>query len=185
MLKISPQLATLLARQRSYTRSAERIFVSTDAVSILTDASGTTCSPDMLRGLATSTHTFARRWQHARGLRLALAFIRPVLAAPRIGIYSPGVRNMLGDCASHWYSFVPALATHSGATPCIGIHSPWRWQHARGLRLVLVFIRPSVGNTLEDCAFHWYSFAPAMATHSGTTSYNPMLAMLGGCTLRC
>jgi hypothetical protein len=33
MLKISPQLATLLARKRSYTRSAKIISVPTDALS--------------------------------------------------------------------------------------------------------------------------------------------------------
>jgi hypothetical protein len=50
---LSPQLAILLARQRSYTRFAEIISVLTDALSILTDASGTTPSPDTLRGLIT------------------------------------------------------------------------------------------------------------------------------------
>jgi hypothetical protein len=141
---LSPQLATLLAQQRSYTRSAKIIFVPTDALSILTDASGTTPSPDMLRGLATSTHIFASalatssgarphigihstwRWQHARGLRLALVFFRP------------DVGNTLGGCATHWYSFASALVTCSGAVPRIGIHSPRRWQHARGLRLMLL-----------------------------------------------
>jgi hypothetical protein len=63
-----------------------------------------------------------------------------------------GVGNTLEGCASHWYSFIPALATRSRAAPHIGIHSPRCWQHARELRLALVFIRPSVGNTLGGCA---------------------------------
>jgi hypothetical protein len=53
-----------------------------------------------------------------------LASIRPALttrsgAAPRIGIYSPGVDDTLGGCASHWHLFAR------------------RWRHARGLRLAL------------------------------------------------
>jgi hypothetical protein len=167
---------TLLALQRSYTRSAEMISVPTDALRILTDVSGTTPSPDTLRGLAISTHTFApaletcsgvvpriaiyspgvsntlrghashwhvfvRCWQHAWGLRLTLAFIQLALAthleaAPRIGIYLPGVSNTLGGCASHWHLFAR------------------RWQHARGLRLALAFLySPNVGNTLRGFAF--------------------------------
>jgi hypothetical protein len=142
----SPQLTTLLAQQRSYTRSAEIISVPTDASSILTDASGTKPSPNTLRGLVSSTHTFARRWQHARGLRLAVVFICPALstrsgAAPRSGVHSSSVGNMLGGCASQWCSFAR------------------RWQHAWGLRLALVFIRPGVGNTLGGCTSHWCSIA--------------------------
>jgi hypothetical protein len=132
---LSPQLAILLAQQCSYTRSAEIISIPTDALSILTDASGTTPSPDMLRGLASSTHTFA-----------------------------------------------PALATHSGAAPCIGIYSPRHWQYARGLRLALVLIYPGVGNTLGACASHWYSFAPTLATRSRAACSNPMLATHSGAT---
>jgi hypothetical protein len=84
-----------------------------------------------LGGCVSNLHLFALRWQHARGLRLELASIHPALAtrsgaAPRIGIYSPGVGNMLGGCASRWYLFVR------------------RWQHARGLRLALVFVRPAL-----------------------------------------
>jgi hypothetical protein len=68
-------------------------------------------------------HLFARRWQHARGLRLEWAFIRPTLVT-RSGAasYNPmlatlggyaymltlaftplafGVDNTLGGCASH------------------------------------------------------------------------------------
>jgi hypothetical protein len=101
----SSQLATLLARQRSYTRYAKIISVPTDALSILTDASDTMLSPDTLRVLVSSTHTFARRWQHARGLRLAWAFLHP------------GVGNTLGGCASNWHFFAPVLATYSGAAP--------------------------------------------------------------------
>jgi hypothetical protein len=37
-------------------------------------------------------------------------------------------------------------------------HLPRRWQHARGLRLTLVFIRPDVGNTLGA--------APGIGIHS-------------------
>jgi hypothetical protein len=126
-----------------------------------------------------------RRWQHARGLRLALAFIRPALATrlgvvPRIGIHSPSVGNTLGGYASNWHSFVPALATRSGAAPRIGIPSPQRWQHARELRLEFAFLRPSVGNTLGGCASNWHSFAPVLVRHSGALPSNPMLAMLGG-----
>jgi hypothetical protein len=92
-----------------------------------------------LGGFASHWHLFARRWQHARWLRLELASIRPVLAtrsgaSPRIGIYLPGVGNTLGGCASNWHLF----ARHR--------------QHARGLRLALASIRP------------------ALATHSGAAS---------------
>jgi hypothetical protein len=80
-------------------------------------------------------HLFARRWQHARGLHLAFTSIRPTLgtrsgAAPRIDIYSPGVGNTLGGFASHWYLFA------------------WCWQHARGLRLALITIRPALATRL-------------------------------------
>jgi hypothetical protein len=168
---ISPQLATLLARQRSYMCSTEIISVPMDALCILTDASGTTPSPDALWGLAISIHLFARRWQHARGLRLVLVLLRP------------GVGNTLGGYASYWYYFAPALATRLGAAPRIGITLPRRWQYARGLRLVLVFLRPGVGNTLGGYALHWYSFAPVLATCSGATSSNPMLATRSGAAL--
>jgi hypothetical protein len=104
----------------SDTRSAEIISILMDALHILTDASGTTPSLNTLRGLAISTHTFARCWQHARGLRLALAFIRPTLATcsgstPHIGIHSPGVGNTLGGYTSYWHSYIhPTLAIRSG-----------------------------------------------------------------------
>jgi hypothetical protein len=65
-------------------------------------------------------------------IRLALATRSG--ASPRIGIYSPGVGNTLGGFASHWHLFAR------------------RWQHARGLRLKLAFLRPCVGNTLGGCA---------------------------------
>jgi hypothetical protein len=142
------------------------------------DASGTTPSSDTLRGLAISTRTFARRWQHARGLCLALAFIRVALAthsgtAPRIGIYSPGVSNTLGGCASHWHLFAR------------------RWQHAQGLRLALAFLySPDVGNTLRGCTFQ-----PDASNTLGGYAYMLTLAFtlfvpgvsntLGGCTLCC
>jgi hypothetical protein len=111
MNALSLQFATLLAQQRSYTRSAEIISVSMDALSILTDASGTTPLPDTLRGFATSTHILAS-----------------------------------------------ALATRSGAALQIDIHSPRRWQHARGLRLA--------------------SIRPALATRSGDTPYAVNLSSL-------
>jgi hypothetical protein len=84
------------------------------------------------------------------------------------------------------------------STTRIGIPSPQRWQHARGLRLEFAFFRPSVGNTfgglrlefaffrpcignmLGGCASNWHSFAPALTTRSGAAPYNPMLATLGG-----
>jgi hypothetical protein len=119
--------------------------------------SGTTPSPDTLWGLASSTHTFARRWQHARGLCLESAFLYPGVGNTLRGCssnrhsFTPGVGNTLGGCASHWYSFALALATRSGAASRIGIHLPRRWRHARGLRLALVFIRHGVGNMLGDC----------------------------------
>jgi hypothetical protein len=59
-------------------------------------------------------HRFARCWQHARGLRLALTSIRLV------------------------------LTTRSGAALRIGILFARRWQHARGLRLILASIRPAL-----------------------------------------
>jgi hypothetical protein len=82
----------------------------------------------------------SRHWQHARGLRLELVFL------------CPGVGNTLEGCASNWHSFAPALARRSGAVPRICILSPQRWQHARGLRLKLAFLRPCVGNTLGGYA---------------------------------
>jgi hypothetical protein len=81
-----------------------------------------------------------RRWQHARGLRLELAF------------FCPSVGNTLGGCALNWHSFAPALATRSGDAPRTGIPSPLRWQHAWGLHLELAFLRSCVGNTLGGCA---------------------------------
>jgi hypothetical protein len=104
---LRPEFTILLARQYSYTRSVEIIFVPTDALCILTDTSGTTTSSDTLQSLAISTHTFARRWQHARGLRLALALL-----------HSPNVGNALGGCASYWHSYIHSmLAIRSGAAP--------------------------------------------------------------------
>jgi hypothetical protein len=38
------------------------------------------------------------------------------------------------------------------STTRIGIPLPQRWQHARGLRLELAFLRPCFGNTLGGCA---------------------------------
>jgi hypothetical protein len=121
-----------------------------------------------------------RRWQHARGLRLALAFIRPALAtrtraAPRIGIYSPDVGNTLGGCASHWNLFDRCWQHARGLRLALAFIRP-RWQHARGLRLILAFIRPAlatrsrvaprigiyspgVGNTRGGCTSHWHLFA--------------------------
>jgi hypothetical protein len=86
-----------------------------DVLSILTDASGTTSLPVALRGLVISIHSFARRWQHARGLRL-------------------DVGNTLGGSAS-------TLATCSGASRHLFAQ---HWQHARGLRLALTSIRPAL-----------------------------------------
>jgi hypothetical protein len=77
---------------------------------------------NMLGGYASYWHSFARRWKHAQGLRLALAFIRP------------------------------ALETRLGAATRFGIPSPRRWQHAQGLRLELAFLRLGVGSTLRGCA---------------------------------
>jgi hypothetical protein len=64
-----------------------------------------------------------QRWQHARGMRLELAFL------------CLSVSNTLRGCASNLHSFAPVLATRSGAAPRMGIPLPWRWQHARGLHL--------------------------------------------------
>jgi hypothetical protein len=80
-----------------------------------------------LGGFASHWHLFARCWQHAQRLHLALASIRPVLAtrsgaSPRIGIFSPGVGNMLGGFASHWHLF--DWRWQHGALPHIGIYSP-------------------------------------------------------------
>jgi hypothetical protein len=105
---------------------------------------------NMLGGYASHWHLFARRWKHARRLRLTLAFIHP------------------------------ALETRSGAATRFGIPLPRRWQHARGLRLELAFLRLGVGNTLRGCASNWHSFALALATRSGAAPYNPMLATLRG-----
>jgi hypothetical protein len=101
---------------------------------------------DALRILA------ARRWQHARGLRLDIG-----IPSLDIGIPSLDIGNTLGGCASNWHSFTQ------------------RWQHARGLRLELAFLHstlatrsgvvprigiPSldVGNTLGGYASNWHSF---------------------------
>jgi hypothetical protein len=93
----------------------------------------------ILGGFASHWHLFARRWQHAWGLRLALASIRP------------------------------ALATRSGAASHSGIYSPRRSQHARGLCFELASIRPDVGKTFGGYASSLHSFALALATRSGAT----------------
>jgi hypothetical protein len=113
-------------------------------------------------------------WQHARGLRLELAFLRP------------SVGNALGGCVSNLHSFAPALATRSGAAPRICILSPQCWQHARGLRLELAFLHPSVGNALGGCVSNLHFFAPALATRSGAAPqiciFRPCVGnTLGGC----
>jgi hypothetical protein len=138
--KINPQLATLLARQRGYTRSAEITSISTDVLSILMDASGITSSPDTLWGLATSTHIFA-----------------PVLA------------TCSGGRTSKRHSFILALATRSGAASHSGIYSPRCLQHARGLCLELTLFCPSVDNTLGGYASNRHSFTPTLVTRSVAT----------------
>jgi hypothetical protein len=119
----------------------------------------------------------SRRWQHARGLRLALASIRP------------DVSNTLGGFASNRHLF----AQH--------------WQHARGLRLALASIRPvlatllgasscigiyspSVGNTLGGLRLALASIRPALITRSGASPrigiYSRGVSnVLRGYTLRC
>jgi hypothetical protein len=140
-----------------------------------------------LGGCASQWCSFVWRWQHARGLRLTVVFIRPT------------------------------SATRSGAAPHIGVHSPRRWQHARGLHLTLVFNRPvlatrsgatprigipspDVGNTLEGCALQpdasstlrgyaymlTLAFAllhPASATRSGAAPYAVTLSSFQCCKL--
>jgi hypothetical protein len=109
-----------------------------------------------LGGCASHWHSFARRWQHARGLRLALAFIRPALAirsgaAPRIAIHSSGVGNTLGDCALNRHSFAPVLATRSGAAP----YNPMLATlggYAYMQPLASTIFVPGVSNTLGDSA---------------------------------
>jgi hypothetical protein len=158
-----------------------------DASSIPIDASGTTPSPDTLRGLVSSTHTFApalatcsgvvprigvhspRRWQHAQGLRLALVFIRPVLA------------TRSGDAPALVF-IRPALVTRSGAAPRISVHSPGVGKHARGLRLALVF--SYIHSTLATRSGAT-PYCPMLATRSGTAPSNPMLATRSGATLTC
>jgi hypothetical protein len=149
-------LATLLARQHSYTCSAEIISISMDALSILTDASGTTPSP----GLAISIHLFVRRWRHARGLCLESAFIYPGVGNTLGGFalnrhsFTPDVGNTLGGFTSNRHSFTPVLATCSGVVPRINIHLPWHWKHTQELRLKSTFIYLGIGNTLGGCALH-------------------------------
>jgi hypothetical protein len=136
-------------------------------------------SPDVgntLGDCASQWHLYVQRWQHARGLRLALVFICPTLATrsgdvPRIGIYSPDVGNTLGGCASHWLSYIhPTLAIRSGVAPRIGILIfTRRWQHARGLRLH------------ANLSIH--SFYPALATCSGAAPYAVNLNSLQRCQL--
>jgi hypothetical protein len=72
------------------------------------------------------------------------------------------------------YAYPPANQTKHFSrlrmcTTRIGIPSPRRWQHARGLRLELAFFRPGVGNTLGGCTSNWHSFAPALVTRSGAS----------------
>jgi hypothetical protein len=75
------------------------------------------------------------------------------------------------------------------STTRIGIPSPQRWQHTRGLRLELALFRPGVGNMLGGCASNWHSFAPALATRSGLhlelAFLRPCVGnTLGGCALQ-
>jgi hypothetical protein len=84
-------------------------------------------------------HIFTRCWQHARGLRLESAFIYP------------GVGNTLGGCVSNRHSFIPALATCSGAVP----YSPMLATlggYAYMLTLAFALFVPGVSNTLRGCA---------------------------------
>jgi hypothetical protein len=68
-------------------------------------------SPDVgntLEGFASHWRLFARRWQHARGLHLTLASIRPALAtrlgaSSRIGVFLPGVSNTLGGYSNNGF----------------------------------------------------------------------------------
>jgi hypothetical protein len=166
------------------------ISVHTDALRILTDASGTTPSPKTLRGLAISTHTFAPALSTCSGV------------ASCIGIYSPGVGNTLGGCTLHWHLFAQRWQHAQGCTSHWNLFSR-HWQHARGLCLALAFIRlalatrsgaapridiysPGVGNTLGGCVSHWHSYIHSMlATRSGTAPSNPMLATRSWATLTC
>jgi hypothetical protein len=96
----------------------------------------------MLEGCASNWHSFARRWQHARGLRLEFAFLRP------------SVGNTLGGCASNWHSFAPALVTRSGAAP----YNPMLATlggYAYMLTLASTIFVPGVSNTLGDSALRY------------------------------
>jgi hypothetical protein len=131
---LSPELTTLLAQQRSYTRS-ETISVPPDALSILTDASRTAPSPDMLRGLAISTQSFTP----VLATRSGAAPSNPMLAtrsgaAPRIGIHSSSVGNMLESCAFQ-----------TDASNMLG-------GYAYMLALAFTLFVPGVSNTLGGCA---------------------------------
>jgi hypothetical protein len=107
-----------------------------------------------LEGYASNWHSFApalptrsgarpqisipspHRWQHARGLRLEFAFLRP------------SVGNTLGGCASNWHSFAPALVTRSGVAP----YNPMLATlggYAYMLTLASTIFVPSVSNTLR------------------------------------
>jgi hypothetical protein len=71
--------------------------------------------------------------------------------APRIGIFRPGVGNMLGGCASNWHYFAPALVTRSRAAP----YNPMLAKlggYAYMLTLAFTPLALSVDNTLEGCA---------------------------------
>jgi hypothetical protein len=122
--------------------------------------------PVMPIPLATKLSIFEARKEYASNWHPSVpALATRSGAAPRIGIYSPGVGNTLGGFASNWHPSVPTLATRSGAAPQIGIYSPgvgntlggfashWHlfaqcWQHARGLCLILASIRRALAMRL-------------------------------------
>jgi hypothetical protein len=127
--------------------------MSTTRIGIYSPGVGNT-----LGGFASHWHLFTRRWQHTRGLRLALASIRPALAtrsgaSPRIDIYSPGVGNTLGGCTSNWHSFAPALVTRSGTVPYNPMPATLRG-YAYMLTLAFTPLALGVDNTLGGCVSH-------------------------------
>jgi hypothetical protein len=92
---------------------------------------------------ASNWHLFARHWQHARGLRLALTSIRPT------------------------------LETCSGAASRIGVHPSWSWRHARVLRLALPSTSSTVLRLLRRLRFDLFRLDSNITYHKYLTTTSP------------
>jgi hypothetical protein len=175
-MKLSPQFTTLLARQCSYTRSAETIFVPMDASSpqlLVWQRSYTRSSETIFIPMDALSPQFttllARQCSYTRSAEIISVPTDALHILTDMSGTMPSF-NKLRSLANSTHR--PMFATRSGAAPHIGIYSPsvgnmlrdcalhWnllarRWQHAWGLRLTLALLHsPDVGNMLGGCASH-------------------------------